>query len=242
MDGMADALVAARIERGPSERPDMLDMLLAARDPETGEGMTKAELRNNLLAFIVAGHETTALALAWALYLLAFDGSVQKRAREEVHDVLGERVPTAADLAAMPYLRQVIDEALRLYPPAGLMTKTAKADDVLGGHRVLPGTTIIVPIWALHRHRALWDDPDAFDPGRFAPEAREGRHRFAYLPFSAGPHVCIGMQFALMEAQAILAVLLARFAFTPPAGFEPEPLMVFTLRPGKGMPLRVRRL
>ncbi|MGF1551703.1 MAG: cytochrome P450 [Paracoccaceae bacterium] len=242
MDRMGDRVIAERLARGPSARPDLLDMLIAARDPESGEGMAAVDLRNNLLAFIVAGHETTALALAWALYLVAFDPDVQKRARAEAQDVLGDRPATAADLARLPYVRQVIDEALRLYPPAGMMTKTAKADDKLHGRRVLPGTTVILPIWALHRHRALWDDPDAFDPDRFAPEARAKRHRFAYLPFSAGPHVCIGLQFALMEAQVILATILARFAVALPAGFAPEPRMVFTLRPGTGMPLKLRRL
>ncbi|MEM6421591.1 MAG: cytochrome P450, partial [Pseudomonadota bacterium] len=208
---------------------------------DSGRAMNAVELRNNLLAFIVAGHETTALALTWALYLLAFDQEAQARAAAEAGKALGERAALAEDLPKLPYARQVVDEAMRLYPPAGLLTKSAKGEDAIAGHRVVPGTIIMIPIWALHRHRRLWDEPDAFNPDRFSPEAKAARHRYAYLPFSAGPRICLGMQFALMEAQIILATLIARYRFGLPEGFEPDPKMVFTLRPGTGMPLTVRR-
>ncbi|MEO1775173.1 MAG: cytochrome P450 [Pseudomonadota bacterium] len=241
MDARMDAIIAARQARGPSDPPDLLDLLIGARDADSGRAMSAVELRNNLLAFIVAGHETTALALTWSLYLLAFDPAAQARAAEEAGNALGERMALAEDLPQMSYVRQVIDEAMRLYPPAGLLTKTAKGEDEILGHKVVPGMIIMIPIWALHRHRRLWDNPDAFDPDRFAPEAKAARHRYAYLPFSAGPRICLGMQFALMEAHIILASLIARYRFELPEGFVPDPKMIFTLRPGDGMPLVVTR-
>ena len=238
-----DEIIATRRARGPSTPPDLLDLLIAARDPETGQGLTNEDLRNNLLAFLLAGHETTALALTWALYLLAFDPDVQERARDEATHRLGSRAAGAADLDAMPLVRAVLEEALRLYPPAGLLTRTASQDDVLpGGHAVKAGATVMMPIYALHRHRRLWEAPDSFDPDRFLPGAGVSRHRFAYLPFAAGPRICIGLGFALMEAQIILATVLARFRFSLPAGSEPWPKMWFTIRPGSGMPLQVERL
>src|SRR5690606_28959448 len=131
----------------------------------------------------------------WALYLLAFDPQVQARAADEAQATLDGRAAAAADLPRLPYIRQVIEEALRLYPPAAFLSRTARAHDMLGGREVLPGDTIMLPIYALHRHHLLWDDPDRFDPGRFAPGTT--RDRFAFLPFGAGPRICIGASFAL---------------------------------------------
>jgi cytochrome P450 len=242
MDRMIDAIVKARMATGPSEPPDLLDLLIAARDPETGEGLSPADIRNNLTAFLMAGHETTALALTWALYLLALDPAVQARARDAAQAALGDGPADAAALERLGYVRQVIEEAVRLYPPAALLTRNAREADEVAGRPVGQGATVILPIYALHRHRLLWDDPDAFDPDRFAPEAVRARHRFAYLPFAAGPKVCIGLGFAMMEAQIILATLVARFRFALPQGFAPDPRMRFTLRPGTGMPLVVSRL
>ncbi len=147
---------------------------------------------------------------------------------------------TGADAPRLGYLRQVLDEALRLYPPGGFMARTAKApDDMLGGP-VKPGETIMIPVYAMHRHRALWSDPDpdAFDPERFAPGAGP-RHRFAYLPFGAGPRICIGMGFALLKATIILATLVSRFRFSLRPGYTPGPRMILTLRPEGGLPLMV---
>lgn len=238
MDRMVDRIIARRRAEGPRAEPDLLDRLIAARDAETGRRMTPVELRNNLLAFIVAGHETTALALTWALYLLAFDPAVQARAAEEAA-FLGERAAGAEDLDRLGYIRQILEEAMRLYPPAGFLSRTAETADVVAGVPVSPGGTVMIPVYALHRNRLIWDAPDAFDPDRFAPEAKAGRHRFAYLPFGAGPRICIGMNFALIEAQIVLATLIRRFAFALPADFSPRPEMVLTLRPTGGMPLIV---
>ena len=242
MDARMDAIIEARLARGPGEPPDMLDLLIGAQDPESGTGMGRLELRNNLLAFIVAGHETTALALAWALYLLALHPERQEEARAAARAALGGRAATADDLPALAPVRRVIEEALRLYPPAAFMTRQARIEAELAGHRIGPGCLIMIPIYAIHRHRMLWEDPDAFDPDRFLPERAKGRHRYAYLPFSGGPRICIGMAFALMEAQIILATLLSRFAVALPAGHEPRLQMTFTLRPEGGLPLTVSPL
>jgi cytochrome P450 len=241
LDLLVDRVIGLRVRDGPSDAPDMLDALIAARDPETGRAMDAVELRNNLLTFILAGHETTALALTWSLYLLAFDRDVQERARSESQEVLGDRSATAGDLESLGYVRQVVAEALRLYPPAALLTRRAAEDDRIADRPVRPGTLVMLPIYAIHRHALLWDRPNAFDPDRFAPEAGRGRNRFSYLPFGAGPRACIGASFAMMEAQIILATLLARFSFELPAGFRPRPRMWLTLRPAGGMPLLVAR-
>ncbi|SEA71410.1 cytochrome P450 [Rubrimonas cliftonensis] len=249
LDAMVDGVIAERLARRagrPAEDPDLLDMLIEARDPESGRALSPVELRNNLLAFIVAGHETTALALTWALYLLALHPEAQARARTEAQGALSGEAAVAEDLPGLPYTRRVIAEALRLYPPAGFLARTAKAPDPMdvehGGGPIAPGETVMIPVYALHRHRLLWENPDAFDPERFAPEAVAARHRCAWLPFGAGPRVCIGMNFALMEAAIILASVLARLDFAPPEGFAPRPRMILTLRPEGGMPLIARRI
>jgi len=236
MKRVADEAITARARSGPRQVPDLLDLLRAGEDPETHRRMTPAELRDNLLTFIVAGHETTALTLAWALYLLAFDPQVQARAADEAQATLDGRAAAAADLPRLPYIRQVIEEALRLYPPAAFLSRTARAHDMLGGREVLPGDTIMLPIYALHRHHLLWDDPDRFDPERFAPGTT--RDRFAFLPFGAGPRICIGASFALQEAVIILATLVSRFRFDLSAR-QPQPRMILTLRPHGGVWLAV---
>ncbi len=236
---LADRAIDERRAEGAKTPPDLLDLLLAGADPETGRTMTTDELRDNLLTFIVAGHETTALTLSWALYLCAFDPAVQQAARAEAQSVLGDRAATAADVAALPLTRRIVDEALRMYPPAAFLSRTAMAEDELCGREVRRGDTVILPIYALHRHHALWENPDAFDPARFAdPKAVP---RFHYLPFGDGPRICIGASFALQEAVIILATLLARFRFAPVPGREPKPVMILTLRPEGGVWLMVDR-
>ena len=230
---IADRAIADRARRGPRLPPDLLDLLRAGVDPETGRSMNPAELRDNLLTFIVAGHETTALTLAWALYLVAFDPAVQDRAAAEVAGM--DRI-TAADLPRLPYVQQIVQETLRLYPPAAFLSRTARRADTLGGREVRPGDTVMLPIYALHRHRLLWDDPDRFDPNRFAPGV--DRDRFAFLPFGGGPRICIGANFALQEAAIILGTLLARFRFETVPGRVPYPRMILTLRPQGGVWLR----
>ncbi|MGQ3488449.1 cytochrome P450 [Roseovarius pacificus] len=233
MKRIADQAVEARRARGPQGVPDLLDLLLDGEDPETERRMNTAELRDNLLTFIVAGHETTALSLGWALYLCAFDQQVQDRARSQAQEVLQGRAATAGDIEHLPLIHQIIDEALRLYPPAGIISRTAMAKDTLCGRDVHKGDTVMIPIYALHRNHLLWDDPDAFRPERFAD--RKAIPRYAFLPFGDGPRICIGASFAIQEAVIALATLLSRFRFTPVAGRDPDPVMILTLRPEGGV-------
>jgi len=234
MRRIADEAIEARRRRGAEGVPDLLDLLLQGEDPETKRQMSTPELRDNLLTFIVAGHETTALTLGWALYLCAFDEQVQDRARAELQDVLGaRRSVTGKDVARLPLTRQIIDEALRLYPPAGMVSRTALAQDTLCGRDIRPGDTVIIPIYALHRNRLLWDAPDSFRPDRFAD--RKAIRRYAYLPFGDGPRVCIGASFATQEAVIVLGTLLRRLRFRPVPGKAPDPVMILTLRPQGGV-------
>lgn len=238
MKRMADATIdSRRADRSAKDIPDLLDLLMAGEDPKSGRRMTTEEIRDNLLTFIVAGHETTALTLSWALYLCAFDPAVQEAARAEAQSVLGTRSATAEDVPRLPFIRQVIDETLRLYPPAAFLSRTAQKNDELCGRDVRRGDTVILPIYALHRHKKLWTDPDRFDPARFAPGHKTDR--FAFLPFGDGPRICIGANFAIQEAVIILATLLARFRFARIPGKDPKPVMILTLRPEGGVWLSV---
>lgn len=241
MDRMAGRVIADRLSRGPSDPPDLLDLMLAG-DPASGDALDRLTVRNNLLAFLFAGHETTALALTWALYLLAFDLKVEERVREEVHAALGNReTPEHGDLVNLPLVGRVIDEALRLYAPAGFLTRKALKDDELAGIPVRAGMTVILPIHAMHRHHMIWENPDAFDPDRFLPERTAKRHRYAYLPFGGGPRICIGAALALQEAKILLASVMARYSVRLPKGYQPKPQMWFTLRPTGGMLLSLHR-
>lgn len=236
MKRLADNVIDRR-RGGASKSPlDLLDLLLSGVDPKTNRKMDTGELRDNLLTFIVAGHETTALTLSWALYLLANDQRVQDLARNEVNEhVLKDQV-VGGDVQNLKYVRSIIDEALRLYPPAALVSRTAVGPDELCGREVKPGDTVIIPIYALHRHHKLWSRPDSFCPERF--ESDRLIDRYAYLPFGDGPRVCIGANFAINEAVIILSTLVKNFRFKPVSGRVPSPKMILTLRPEGGVWLR----
>ncbi len=232
----------ALLAEAPDEAPDdLLGMLLGARDPEDGKPMDERQVIDNVITFIGAGHETTANALSWTLYLLAEFPWAEERVAAEVGSVLGDDAPTAENVQRLVYTRQVLEEAMRLYPPAPFMAREARAADVLAGHPVKAGTQILISPWILHRHRALWDEPDLFDPDRFAPGRREAIHRFAYLPFGAGPRICIGMAFAVQEALIILAMIVRRHRLTPAPGAQIEPMTAITLRPKHGLRMRLAR-
>ncbi len=223
----------------PAPQPDLLDQLLAARDPETGRGMSDAEVVNNLLTFIAAGHETTAVALTWTLWLLAKDQASQQRAYNEVVEVTGGGPVAATHVDRLLFCRQVISEAMRLYPAAPGIGRLPNEPMVLGGAQISARTRIHIPIFALHRNTRLWENPNAFDPDRFAADKVKARSRYAFLPFGGGPRVCIGASFATIEAAVILAMLIRAFHFRPVEGHKPRPVARVTLRPAGGMPLLV---
>jgi cytochrome P450 len=223
--------------RQPSARPDLLDLLVAAEDPETGRRMTDAEVVNNLLTFISAGHETTAVALTWTLWLLAKDQDTQQRVFDEVRAIAGDAPITATHSEGLIYCRQVIQEAMRLFPPAASIGRQPKAAMELHGMAITPRTRIHIPVFALHRNTRLWDNPNAFDPERFTADRVKTRSRYAFLPFGGGPRVCIGASFAMLEAAVILATLVRSFLVSPVPGHRPKPVARVTLRPAHGMPL-----
>jgi len=217
------------------DRGDLLSMLLAARDPETGEGMSDRQLRNEILTIFLAGHETTSNALSWTWYLLAQNLEAEARLHDELDRVLGGRMPTAADLAALKWTRMVVEEAMRLYPPAHAIARMAIGEDRIGGVRIPPRASISISIYVTHRNPNLWPDPERFDPERFAPAAVAQRHRFAYLPFGGGPRICIGNGFAIAEAQVILAAIAQRYRVRLAPGHTVEPIGLVTLRPKTGI-------
>jgi cytochrome P450 len=236
--GAVSAILARRRAAG-LQGDDLLARLARAQDPETGAPMSEDQLVDNLLTFLAAGHETTAKALTWTLYLLARAPQWQERILAEVRAVVGSDAVTAEHLERLPITRAVLKESMRLYPPAPVMTRIAAEDMELGPAKVAAGTFIVIPIFAVHRHRKLWEDPDRFDPERFTPEREATYARTQFMPFGFGPRTCIGSTFAMMEATAILATLVRRARFEWDGVHAPEPLSRVTLRPKGGMPLQV---
>jgi len=241
MEGLISRRRAVLAENPAAAPEDLLTLLLTARDPEGGKLFGEAEVFDNVMTFIFAGHETTANALAWTLYLLSEFPEWDARIANEASRVLGGGVADGENIAGLVQSRMVIEEAMRLYPPAPLMARDAVGSDTVGGITIEPGTFVLVPIWVIHRHRALWKDPDNFDPERFAPGARETIHRFAYLPFGGGPRICIGMAFAMQEAAIILASVAREFRLSLKLGHLVEPMARITLRPHHGLAMTLWR-
>jgi cytochrome P450 len=212
---------------------------MQARDEETGRTMSDDELSRNLLTFILAGHETTAVALTWTLWLLAKYPDVQERLAGEVEAIIGSGNIEAQHIERLPFTKQVLQEAMRLYPPVPAITRQPLTPLVLGGEPLTPATQVTITIYPLHRNRRLWNDPDTFDPDRFTAAQIKARLRYAYLPFGAGPRVCIGASFAMIEATVSLAVLVRAFRFKAISGHRPHPIARVTLRPRAGMPLTI---
>ena len=213
-------MVADRRASG-AQKHDLLSMFLGAVDEETGESMSDEQLRDELITMLIAGHETTANALAWCLHLLAENPEVLTRLQAEIDEVVGDRPPTAADLPNLPFADRVLSESLRLFPPAYVFARCTEEDDVIDGHLIPAGSFVTLPAWVLHRDPRLWDSPLQFDPDRWLPERGEGREKFAYFPFSGGARKCIGDRFAKMESLLALATLLQAVTFTSTAGRSP---------------------
>jgi cytochrome P450 len=235
---LRSTLTALVRERGPSGgADDFFGGLIRALHEQFPAPEAESLAVDNAITFYVAGHETTANALAWTIYLLAAQPELQEEARAEAVAALDGDVATLAE--RLPLLRQILDESMRLYPPAPRFDREAVADDVLAGMPVKKGDLVSIWPWLLHRHRKLWDNPDAFDHRRFAPEAKAKLHRFQYIPFGGGPRVCVGARFATVEALVILAHWLSGASFALAQGHRVYPVGTVTLRPDKGMPLLV---
>jgi cytochrome P450 len=227
------AMIADRRESG-ADIADLLGMFMAARDPETGEGMSDAQLLDEVLTMFLAGHETTANGLSWTLYLLAQHPEVAAQIEAELHDVLGNRAATMADVSGLGYTTQVLRESMRLYPPVWALAREAAAEDTIGGYRVPKGAFVFISQHAIHRHPGLWSNPETFDPDRFGLD-RPAPDRFAYLPFSRGQRQCIGDRFAEMELVLVIATLLQRYRFRLVPGHRVTMEPAVTLRPRDGI-------
>jgi len=234
LDGIVYRIIAER-RRRPGEHEDLLALLMESRDEQTGEGMSDRQLRDEVVTLFLAGHETTANALTWASYLLSTHVAVARRLRDEVDQALQGRVPTASDLPSLAYTRMVIDETLRLYPPAWITNRRAIEEDTVCGYRIPADATVSISPYVTQRDPRLWENPEGFDPDRFAPERSAGRAHYAYFPFGGGPRQCIGKGFALMESTLVLALLAQRYELHLMPGRRVETEAVATLRPRYGM-------
>ena len=244
MDVLDDIVLSMIEQRRASQKSgdDLLGMLMDSQDADTGARMTDAQLRDEVMTIFLAGHETTANALTWTLAMLSRSPLVARRVAEEVDSVLeGGRSAVAADAHRLVYTRQVIEETMRLYPPAWMLARAPEVDDVIDGYHIPKGSLVLLSPWVTHRHPDFWEDPEGFDPDRFAPEAVAARHRFAYFPFGGGPRLCIGNNFALMEAQLVLATIMRdwRLDLVPGCEVVSEPLV--TLRPKGGLHMVAHR-
>ncbi len=231
----------ADIKRNAEVRyDDLLDMLMHTQDEETGETMTNRQLRDEVTTIFMAGHETTANALSWALYLLAKHQNVLEKLRREIETVLGEDgLPTFENVRELKYTLQVVQEVMRLFPPAWIMGRKSIGADHLSGHAIAANSYLILPIYLLHRHPVYWQKPHDFYPDHFLAEAIRSRPTYAYIPFGGGPRMCVGNNFALMEMQIVLAMLVRKFDFSPEQKEEVKPDPLVTLRPKNKLKMNV---
>jgi cytochrome P450 len=239
LDSVIFRMIAER-RASDIDNGDLLSMLLIARDDEDGTGMTDQQVRDEAMTIFLAGHETTANATAWMWYLLAKNPEAYQKLQREVDEVLQGRTPTFEDLPRLPYAMQVFKEAMRLYPPAYILVRQAIEEVWFDGYKIPKGGAIIISPYTLHRQAKYFPNPEKFDPDRFTPEREKELPRHAYMPFGAGPRICIGNQFALMEGQLMTAAIAQRatFELLSPIPVECEPLI--TLRPKGGIGMRVR--
>lgn len=239
LDRIVNDLIAER-RRSGEDKGDLLSMLMSARDPETGEGMSDTQLRDEAMTVFVAGHETTANALTWTLGLLSRHPDAERTLRREVVQVLGDRLPTFQDLDRLVFTEQVIKESMRVVPPVWIIARSAMADDVIGGYRIPRGSWVFVSPYLTHHDPRFWANPEGFDPERFSAQEDAKRPKGAYFPFALGPRKCIGEAFAMMEARLILASIVRRFRLelVPGRWIEFDPTV--TLRPKGGLWMRAR--
>ena len=245
LDGVVGGIIARRRSQTNSDTPgsanghDLLSTLIRARDEDDGSAMTDEQLLDEARTIFLAGHETTALALTYAMFLLATHPDAQAALAAELATVLGGRPPAYEDLPRLPYARRVVTEAMRLYPPADVLGREAVADCTVNGVPVARGTTVFMSQWVMHHDPRYFPEPDRFDPDRWTPEFERALPRFAYFPFGGGPRFCIGQSFALAEAVLILAAVCQRFRLAAAPGFRLELWPSITLRPRGAVPLLV---
>jgi len=225
--------------RSQKDEGDLLSMLIQATDE--GSGMNDEQLRDEVMTLFLAGHETTANALSWTWYLLSKDPAVEHSLSAELAGNLGGRALELKDLENLPYNRMVIEESMRLYPPAWLVSRTASVDDTVDGVTIPAGAVVFLSQYVTHRHPDYWDNPEGFDPERFSPERSQGRPDFAYFPFGGGPRKCIGNYFAMLEAQVVLATVAQRYRLELMPGYPVIPQPTITLRPRNGIWMRLKK-
>ena len=238
-ESIVEEMIAKRQRLEPTNcaPEDLLTLLIRATDPSTGRPMSPGEVKSNILTFLSAGHETTANTLTWSLFLLSQSPYWRKRVREEADRELPG--PRDGLIDRLVVTKAVVEEALRLYPPISALSRVASQADVLGSCAVSRGSLVVIAPYVLHRHQRIWERPFAFDPARFLERSRERIGRFSYLPFGTGPRTCIGAAFALQEATLVLATLVHRFEMQLSSDAKVWPLQRVTLRPAKGLPMRV---
>ena len=233
-----DRIIFARKEI-TTEEPDLLSLLLQAQDAQSDEGHKDHELRHQMVTLLLAGYETTASALTWTWYLLAQNPQAARRLYEEAQTVLNGRIPAYPDLEHLPYTRMVFEESLRLYPPAWILGRRAISEDRIGQYHIPARAIVAISPYTIHRHPAHWEEPERFDPFRFSRQRSSSRHRFAYIPFGAGPRQCIGNNLAMIEAGLILPMIAQRFALVLENDRPIKPEVVFVLRPDRQMRMRL---
>jgi cytochrome P450 len=234
LDRIIYGFIKQRRQSGEAKN-DLLSLLLAARDDQDQRGMSDQQLRDEAMTLFLAGHETTALTLTWTWYLLAQNPETEQRLAAEVHEALGDRLPTVEDLPRLPYTERAVLESLRLYPPAYTIGRESLEEVELGGYRMPRGTTVLMSEWVLQRDPRFWEEPLQFRPERWTPEMQQRLPKFAYFPFGGGPRTCIGNTFAMMEAVLVLATIAQRFRFTMVPGPPVAPAPAFTLRPAQSI-------
>ena len=240
LDRIVYGMIEAR-RRGGAGDDDILDHLIRALDEESGEGMDERQLRDEVVTLMLAGHETSANALTWTLYLLGTHPDVEARLTGSLTETLNGAAATADDLPRLPYLKQVVQESMRIYPPVWSYARRAEQQEEFDGYMLPANAYVVVAPYALHRHPEFWPDPERFDPDRFQPNRGEGRHPYSYLPFGAGPRACIGAGMAMLEIQLVLAQILQRFKVHVVPDHPVETTAKVTLRPRYGIPVTLSR-
>jgi len=239
LDEIVNRIIRQRRSSG-EDTGDLLSMLMAARD-EDGSVMTDRQLRDEIMTFLLAGHETTAVSLSWTWYLLSEHPEVAQKLRQELNDVLAGRTPQFEDLARLPYTDKVVKESMRLYPPAWSLARTAAKEIEIAGYRLPVGANVVMSPWIIHRDPRFFKDPEQFNPDRWTAQTTQQLPRFAYFPFGGGPRLCIGASFAMMEANLLVATIAQRFHLHLIPGHPVDPLPGITLRPRHGMRMEITK-